>query len=342
MRGSLITVAIAAAVVAGCSLLLSFDPNGLPCDAQGKCLAGYACVNQRCIHSTATNSCGGCGPGQRCRVGSTSSTCVPDTCAFRICPVGSSCVSDGGTACVPVRSPGEGQACATDNDCIAPKLCFKGLIPRGAKFGTCLEPCPGQICSTPGTQCVTQRLALDAGTTSVCLSGGQPTPCRSDDDCAADGLVCAAFDHPTGGPLTLCDSPQPGASVGEACGRTADGGSCADGLCLPQVGSGAAHCSTPCNETSCVTGQCVLAEIAVVPGVTRLMPMCGAPALCTTCANQPWVCGLDGPLCSPLAFQNACVTDCAADGGIQCAPNYHCQILSSGDFRCVPVGNTCP
>lgn len=34
----------AALVVASCSLLVGFDPDGLPCDELGRCADGYRCV----------------------------------------------------------------------------------------------------------------------------------------------------------------------------------------------------------------------------------------------------------------------------------------------------------
>src|SRR5690348_11979485 len=35
-------------LLAGCSLIVQFDPDGQPCGQNGECLAGYACVAGQC------------------------------------------------------------------------------------------------------------------------------------------------------------------------------------------------------------------------------------------------------------------------------------------------------
>lgn len=61
--------AVASAAVlslsAACSLIVDFDPEGQPCDAQSRCLDGYKCVGGECVEGTApiTGSDGGTDAG---------------------------------------------------------------------------------------------------------------------------------------------------------------------------------------------------------------------------------------------------------------------------------------
>src|SRR5689334_16436924 len=102
---SVLLLAIPAVVLGACSLLLTFEPEGQPCDSSGRCLTGYECVGNVCHALDGGSGCtGGCDGGLRCQPGTRS--CVVDTCANRLCPVGTRCAESGGsTACVPLVAP---------------------------------------------------------------------------------------------------------------------------------------------------------------------------------------------------------------------------------------------
>ncbi len=57
---------LAALGLAACSLLADFDPEGQPCDAQNRCLEGYACLNQSCVSSPGSGTDGGTGGSSLC------------------------------------------------------------------------------------------------------------------------------------------------------------------------------------------------------------------------------------------------------------------------------------
>lgn len=48
-----LVLVLLAVSIAGCSFLLDFDPEGQPCDVDGGCLTGYACVDATCQRTDA-------------------------------------------------------------------------------------------------------------------------------------------------------------------------------------------------------------------------------------------------------------------------------------------------
>ncbi|MDC0709741.1 hypothetical protein POL68_14815 [Stigmatella sp. ncwal1] len=44
---------LAALALTACSLLVDFDAEGQPCDAQNQCLKGYVCENGSCVSGEA-------------------------------------------------------------------------------------------------------------------------------------------------------------------------------------------------------------------------------------------------------------------------------------------------
>jgi hypothetical protein len=57
---------LAALALSGCSLISDFDPEGQPCDAQGRCLEGYVCRDKVCVASPGAGADGGTLGGNRC------------------------------------------------------------------------------------------------------------------------------------------------------------------------------------------------------------------------------------------------------------------------------------
>ena len=50
---------LAALSLSACSLITDFDPEGQPCDTQGRCLEGYVCRNKMCVESPGSGTDGG-------------------------------------------------------------------------------------------------------------------------------------------------------------------------------------------------------------------------------------------------------------------------------------------
>lgn len=50
---------LAALSLSACSLITDFDPEGQPCDSQGRCLPGYVCRNLECVESPGAGTDGG-------------------------------------------------------------------------------------------------------------------------------------------------------------------------------------------------------------------------------------------------------------------------------------------
>ena len=62
----------------GCSTLLVWDSDGLPCDDLGACVAGYSCLDERCVLWGSVTKGGACSDDVQCAEGS---VCAGDRCA---------------------------------------------------------------------------------------------------------------------------------------------------------------------------------------------------------------------------------------------------------------------
>lgn len=357
----LIPFSLAAVVGAGCSLLVNFDPEGQPCDDQGGCLAGYGCVDRRCVKGAdgGTSVCGTCGPGMKCLENTRS--CVPNTCQYTRCVVGSICTEDTGTpVCRPVQSPALGHPCVEDVDCSvngANRFCLRGAVQSDNAEGTlrtgiCVERCPqfGGACLTSGATCRPFALGLDAGVTSLCVPDNLLASCRTNDDCIDPSFVCTVFDNPNLGPATLCDAPlTTGTQPFLPCTSSkADGGTlpyCGNGLCIPQDPIAAVQptCGSLCNEGTCATSQVCRPVEFTVKGTPRFIPMCiPAPSACKPCADSS-SCNADAPRCTLVGTRNLCLADCVPDGGTanSCPGDTTCQATGTNQFHCLPPAG-CP
>jgi hypothetical protein len=59
MNRLVLTLAVLAATLAGCTLMTSFDPEGQPCDPTAtspdkQCLSGYHCQANQCVKGAAS------------------------------------------------------------------------------------------------------------------------------------------------------------------------------------------------------------------------------------------------------------------------------------------------
>ncbi|MBX5482604.1 MAG: hypothetical protein IRZ16_12315 [Myxococcaceae bacterium] len=365
IRTPILFVALGFAFGSACSLILSFNPEGQPCDAAGQCLEGYGCVDGKC-HKGADGGidcalcpAGGCVPGTH--------TCLPNTCEFKICQAGFECVdaNDGaGPQCreIPPGPTTLGFAkCFDDTGCYAmgPSVrhCLIGAVPSRitgtVRGGVCVEECgPEDTCATPGAVCRSFVLGADAGVTKVCLPPNTLTACTSDEGCARAHLVCTVFDHPATGPIEACDLPlASGAKPGQSCVRRGEDGGvlCESGLCIPDpdtASSTTAVCGQTCDTNTCVGEYCAKVEYQVdSPGEPiRYLPMC-IPQLsnCADCAGNPTgTCQPDAPHCVPFNGESRCLGACTPDAGaLRCPDHYACTELDAG-FFCTPESGACP
>lgn len=347
-----------------CSLFVNFDPDGQACDARGGCLDGYGCVAGVCRKGADAGSsvCGVCAVGEKCL--ETSRACVPNTCQYTRCPVGSACDGGAGEApvCTPTPRPNLGSSCAEDVDCGAfgpNRYCLRGAIPaQSASFssrtGICVESCagPGASCVTVGATCKSFPLAIDAGVTNLCIPDGVLVGCRQDFDCLESNYVCTVFDNPKLAPVTVCDVALPtGTGAYLPCSKSRDDGGtapyCANGLCVASSADPAAtsSCALTCSDVSCAQTQVCAPVEFTVREVPRFVPMCiPARTFCHACGNgDAGACGPDAPHCSDIPLgAPSCLAACSVDAGQAnaCPDGLVCTALPSGP-RCLPPGGLC-
>jgi hypothetical protein len=349
---------------AGCSLLLNFDPEGQPCDNSGGCLKDYGCGADKRCHKGVDGGSQACLPGERRSV--VTGKCVPNTCQFRHCGVGSFCSDDAGIpSCRDFVQPNLGHVCVDDGQCALEgtnRVCYRGAVQinnyGGAlRTGACVETCDGtNACLTPGAVKKTYALGADGGSSCLCVPEGVFTPCATNDGCRDDGLVCTVFDHPAIGPSTFCDSPGSGSEIGQACvlnPALSDGGSagalCKNGLCVPRaLGEGEQGvcgelCDVRAGASTCTGGKpCALAEFSVV-SVIHHVPLCvSQPSRCANCTLDGGTCAIDAPHCTSLQNELRCLSACSADAGAfaACPGSLVCALTDAG-YRCTPPAGAC-
>lgn len=345
----------------GCSLLVNFDPDGQKCDTDSQCLEGYGCEAGVCREGVApvvTSPCGNCAPGFKCLAASES--CVPNTCLYTRCPVGSICNESLGTpTCRPVVSPSLGHPCTEDVDCSqggSNRFCYRGAIQNddeagSLRTGVCVERClpAGGGCLTEGASCREFPLSVDAGATQLCVPDNLLFGCSNDFDCLDSAFACTVFDNPNLGPATVCDAVlTTGAQPGAACTTTrADGGAgayCENGLCLANRGT-AGTCGSACAEGTCPTGQVCGQVQFTVAQTPRHVPMClPAKTHCAGCLSDD-ACNADAPHCTRLGAGGNffCLSRCSQTPGTfpSCPAGQQCSLLADAGY-CVPDIGFCP
>jgi hypothetical protein len=333
-----------------CSLLVDFDPEGKPCDTEGECRSGYACVEGKCLRRSLPtdggtpgapdagaklDECGGkCTAEQKCL--KTRKECA-EGCEGLLCPAGSACVkgSDGAAQCVLVDKS-IGARCTADSECAtvgATKLfCLLSSVTAsdGKRFGFCTFKCadPDTTCSTAGVPAACfsfndselrpQRLCVR--TLPAAASKPAVFSCRNDLECADFGPgACALFDHkPAAGsapsvdaPFLLCDvRRESGVSEGTC---TPTPSNATNGLCLPGHPFSASAAARPCGASSdCPAGHvCAKAEFARPGFAPRRVDLCvKKQTRCEKCTDDD-KCGADAPHCIEVKTgDKRCVTEC--------------------------------
>ena len=341
---------LALAGTAACSLLIPFNPEGLPCGTVEACLPGYACVDGLCRASTTPQDpCSFCRADERCKPDK--SGCERKTCANTPCPVGETCQETGGVPlCVPRTAPAAGSPCAVDADCdstTTTRVCARGQRPRlmpdgGTSFGICLYRCLSTGgCSDNNTMtCTDFRSGLDAGTGKACIGSDTLVSCKEDTDCTAlsPDFTCAQFAHPRLGLVQACDLAVPGgAQLGEACGTAVPAVAVPSGPALDGgvgdagISDGGALDAGPAPLVRCARGTCV----GTRDGGTACAPSC----LLGGCAAPDGCRAVEAVLGGVNIRPSACVesTDCApCRADFSCGGDApHCSELRDGGFSCL-------
>lgn len=319
----------------GCSLYLDFDPEGLACDAQGRCRAGYVCngENECMAEGHPSTLCKPeCGPLSVCERAS----CRP-ICDGRACEAGSSCV-DG--ACV--RNPREltiGSPCQLPSDCTrAGTTC---LLPYGGGAGVCTRVCDSDAECSDGRAPKCVNFPNARGGRKLCADPSF-LPCVNEAACNESGLSCGTFalDADVGGdallePIAACRPRiEKGAAIGAVCSAELP---CANGLCVPINNAGERRCTAPCRDnadcdavlgkpTEAGASSHACADVVLSPGVGESLPRLRA-ALCSpngVSASTPCApgnsCHADAPYCVPVpgpGSSTVCMTACT-DNAVAC------------------------
>lgn len=258
----------------GCSVLtfLNYDPEGLPCTAEGDCLAGYTCVDNVCRNAAAKQVGDACVEDDECESG-VCADAYDNDCGDDInCELGRDRDSSG-LKCRAACNPDE----AASESCNTSEYCF--IDGEGAVAGYCQEG----TCGVDGN-CGENRIPLQNGfdiqqnvclgisnngdNPGLCVLGCNPLLCDANGGCAGCPLgqasclaASSTFDRyacfstgfvPHNG---ACDANNP-CAPGSFCLAGGGGGNYCARFCL--VGGGAPACVAPqtCNVLSGNVGYC--------------------------------------------------------------------------------------
>ncbi|MFM2151864.1 MAG: Dickkopf N-terminal cysteine-rich region [Pseudomonadota bacterium] len=189
MRRWLLWCAVA---LAGCSALVDWSADGLPCDADGTCRDGYVCTASRvCVAETvAVGTCPCASPFEACVDGACAASCDQ-----RPCGAGEVCASADGL-CHASSGGGLGARCTADADCATDAFCL-----ASGSGGVCTRRCEQDAdCGEGPLTCRTfdASAKLCAAPSLTVCGEGIATLCR------VGGLTCRSFAGGGVG-LELCD-----------------------------------------------------------------------------------------------------------------------------------------
>lgn len=317
-------------LLAGCSLLVRFDPEGQPCDASNGCLPGYACQEQLCRAVDAgVDVCEpACTGTERCVRG----TCFQTACGTATCADGAVCL---GGRCSPTACAGV--ECASTDQCVAGTCeakrcgavdCRPGEACRG---GACVDvSCQGLTCPS-GLRC-TQGACVSCALRETACTDGLDDDCDGDVDCADSD--CATQPCDDGDPCTVNERCTSGACPrGQAKVCNAPPSSCLAALGTCEAGTGRCLYPSLADATLCGTTATQRCCSGVCVDLTQAASHCGGCGL--TCAT--------GRTCVPLD-QSSCGNEPAnTSGRCACGTSTDCpngQICTMG--ACAPASaNQC-
>ncbi|MEL6544890.1 MAG: hypothetical protein AAFQ82_09700 [Myxococcota bacterium] len=211
MRRSLFILAFA--LLPGCSLLLDWDPDQLPCaDTMPRCSDGFSCLGEVCQADGVVERHGQCTEDRQCQPGldCRGFACVePCGQAFYI-EAGDACVGD--EYCAPFENPSGGaqqgycvlSECRENFDCQDGSL-LRTCVPIKVGAGACLSTCEVGFNPTYTDNCVVeaggsavycQAIGRDNpnfGAQLVCLDAGvniEGQPCNPVINPCQEGFIC--------------------------------------------------------------------------------------------------------------------------------------------------------
>lgn len=345
MRSAAVYFLFLAMWTSGCSLLVSFPPQGRPCTETGECLDGYSCVDLKCIQHHTLLIGEGCNTSEVCANGL---VCGEGMCRFPCTNVygqSAECDSD--------------QICARTHD--AEGVAFAACIPD-----SCASPCPNFSASCAEinagqTLCVADCTVNCLGSTCIdschtydqvcqpqgdlqvfaCNERGEQghgEPCNFKDLLCDDGTACIKqSDQETGTCLAYCDPTAPlsclnlldpltGATAEcrlqgnfGVCGRIAL--SDQDTSALPTSNSALVcveHCDSDgdcldgfsCVDDKCQRDECS-SDIECLSSVSGWTTSCTSNRFCSAAANE--VC-IDTPLGGRCARVPSSTIPCSSLG----------------------------
>ena len=181
-------------LLAGCTRLVDWSADGLPCDAEGRCREGYVCTAAKvCVsEEEAVGTCPCASPFDTC----VDNACVP-ACDQRPCAAGEACTEADGLCHAVVGATALGVGCSEDVACPQGAFCL-----RSGTGGVCTRRCDQDAdCSAAtGLSC-----RAFGGTTKLCAA---PSLTRCGEGvatlCRLAGLTCRPFAGDGVG-LELCD-----------------------------------------------------------------------------------------------------------------------------------------
>lgn len=247
-----LTSLLAFIALSGCSLIVQFDPDSQPCEANGACLSTHTCVNGICRPrgdaGVDSPTDGGLDDGGNSGCQATEASCgngVDDDCDGKIDCLDADCNALG---------------CNDGDPCTTGEVCGSNACQRGAAK-VCNSPAPCEVpigtCEASTGQCVYAKRADGASCGSTAAArccGGTCTDVNTDAaNCGGCGLACTAGQ--------ACQD------VGDSCGRVATSGRCrcSAGSCPQGQGCNLSGLCVPSAASACALGQVVLSADAGCP-----------------------------------------------------------------------------
>ena len=255
---------LAAAVVAGCSLLVQFDPEAQPCDSAGQCSVGFSCVPDPG------------GDGGVCK-SNDGGTVTPDagqpdasTCSARETLCGDMRDNDCDNAIDCADSDCMGVACDDRDSCTTGEVCSGGTCARGTPIVCNNPPNPCQqmsgTCEAGTGRCVYNSLpdgtTCGAGRASRCCSGTCINTTLNGSHCGGCNLGCSSQQVCQPIDSSGCVPAEPANTSGRCtCNVATDAGcpngqTCTNGVCFPSLATQCAPAQAVAVTTSADGGTC--------------------------------------------------------------------------------------